>query len=207
VPGTYSIGLNVQEVGGPTIRGLFPVTVIQDFSVNAATHSQTVAPGQTTGAYQLTVAPAPTSSSFSGAVTLSCSSGLPAGAQCIFSPSTPITMTASSSAAVVMSISTPTTASLQRPGNRNPIFLAMWLALPGIVVVCGTVGGASRRQRGMLGAIALILGLLLTSCGGGTSVAGGGGGSGHQPTKYTVTISGVSGSLTHTTTVDLMVTH
>jgi uncharacterized membrane protein len=206
VPGTYSIGLNVQEVGGPIIGGLFPVTVIQDFSVNAATHSQTVAPGQTTGAYQLTVAPAPTSSSFSGAVTLSCSSGLPAGAQCIFSPSTPITMTASSSAAVVMSISTPTTARLQRPRDRNPVFLAMWLALPGIVVVCGTVG-ASRRQRGTLGAIAVILGLLLTSCGGGTSVAGGGGGSGHQPTKYTVTISGVSGSLTHTTTVDLMVTH
>ena len=82
----------------------------------------------------------------------------------------------------------------------------MWLALPGIVVVCGTVG-ASRRQRGTLGAIAVILGLLLTSCGGGTSVAGGGGGSGHQLTKYTVTISGVSGSLTHTITVDLVVTH
>jgi hypothetical protein len=205
VPGTYSMGLNVQEVGGPTIRGIFPVIVIQDFSVNAATRSQTVAAGQTTGAYQVTVAPAPTGSSFPLGVTLSCSSGLPAGALCLFSPSSPI-VPGSSSAAVVMSISTPTTARLQRPGNRNPIFLAMWLALPGMVVVCGTVGVASRRQRGTLGAIAVLLALLLTSCGGGTTVATGGGG-GRQPTKYTVTISGVSGSLSHVTTVDLVVSH
>jgi uncharacterized membrane protein len=208
-PGTYSIGINVQEVGGPTIHSPFPVTVIQDFSVNSATSSQTVAAGQTTGAYQLTVAPTPTGSSFPGAVTLSCSSGLPAGAQCVFSPLTPI-MPGSSSAAVVMSIYTPTTARLQRPGNRSPIFLATWLALPGIVVICGSLGGTSRRQRGTLGAIAVLLALLLTSCGGGTSVAGGGGG-GHQPTKYTVTIQGTSGSgagsLSHSTTVDLVVSH
>jgi uncharacterized membrane protein len=205
-PGTYSIALNVEEVGGPTIQGLFPVTIIQDFSVNAATHSQTVAPGQTTGAYQLTIAPAPTSSSFLGMVTLSCSGGLPAGAQCAFSPSGPISMTGTPSAAVVMSISTPTTARLQRPGNRNSIFLAMWLALPGVVIVCGTLDGASRHQRGGLGAIALLLALLLTSCGGGTSVATGVGGGG-QPTKYTVTISGISGALSHVTTVDLVVSH
>jgi hypothetical protein len=105
-----------------------------------------------------------------------------------------------------MSISTPTTARLQKPGKRRPIFLAMWLAVPGIVVLCGTVGGASRRQRGTLGIIAVLLALLLTSCGGGTSVAGGGGG-GHQPTKYTVTINGISGSLSHSTTVDLVVSH
>jgi len=203
----YNVNLTVTDSSGQPSRTLqLPLTVIQDFSVNAATHSQMVAPGQTTGAYQLTVAPAPTSSSFSGAVTLSCSSGLPAGAQCIFSPSTPITMTASGSAAVVMSISTPTTARLQRPGNRSPIFLAMWMALPGIVVVCGSFGSVSRRQRGPLGAIAVLFLLSLTSCGGGTSVASGGGG-GRQPTKYTVTISGISGSLSHITTVDLLVSH
>jgi hypothetical protein len=206
VPGKYSIGINVQEVGGPNIQGLFPVTVIQDFSVNAATPSQTVVAGQTTGAYQVTVAPAPTGSSFPLGVTLSCSNGLPAGAQCLFSPLSPI-VPGSSSAAVVMSISTPTTARLQRPGNRNSIFFAMWLALPGIVIVCGTLNGASRRQRGTLGAFAVLLALSLTSCGGGTSVAAGGGGGGRQPTKYTVTISGISGSLSHITTVDLLVSH
>ena len=204
-PGTYSIGINVQEVGGPTIQSRFPLTVIQDFSVNSATHSQTVAAGQTTGAYQLTIAPAPTGSSFPGAVTLSCPSGLPAGAQCVFSPSTPI-ITGSSSAAVVMSISTPTTASLQRPGKHSPILFAMWLALPGIVVVCRPFGGASQRQRETLSVIAVLLALFLTSCGGGTSVAGGGGG-GHQSTKCTVTINGISGSLSHNTTVDLVVSH
>jgi uncharacterized membrane protein len=204
-PGTYSIAINAQEVGGPAIQSRFPVTIIQDFSVNSATHSQTVVAGQTTGAYQVTVAPAPTGSSFSGAVTLSCPLGLPAGAQCVFSPSSPI-MPGSGSAAVVMSISTPTTARLRRPGDRSPIFLAMWMALPGIVVVCGSFGSVSRRQRGPLGAIAVLLLLSLTSCGGGTSVASGGGG-GRQPTKYTVTISGISGSLSHITTVDLLVSH
>jgi hypothetical protein len=134
----------------------------------------------------LTVAPGPTGSSFPGAVTLSCPSGLPAGAQCLFSPATPI-VPGSTSAAVVMSISTPTTARLQGPYNRNPIFLAMWLALPGMVVLCGAARGASRRRRGMLGVIAGMLALLLTSCGGGSN--GGGGGGGHQPTKYTVSIS------------------
>jgi hypothetical protein len=88
----------------------------------------------------LTVAPGPTGSSFPGAVTLSCPSGLPAGAQCLFSPSTPI-VPGSTSAGVVMSISTPTTARLQGPYNRNPIFLAMWLALPGMVVLFGTARG------------------------------------------------------------------
>jgi hypothetical protein len=202
-PGTYSIGINVEEVGGPSIKSLFAVTVIEDFSVNSATSSQTVAAGQTTGAYQLTVRPI--GPSFPGAVTLSCPSGLPAGSQCLFNPSTPI-MLGSSSAAVVMSISTPTTARMQRPGDRNPIFLAMWLALPGIVIFCGTVDGATRRRRGTLGVIAVLLALVLTSCGGGTSVAAGGGG-GRQPTKYTVTISGISGSLSHIATVDLVVSH
>jgi hypothetical protein len=105
-----------------------------------------------------------------------------------------------------MSISTPTTARLQRPGNRSFVFFAVWLALPGIVVVCGTVGG-SGRQRGMLGILAVMLALSMTSCGGSGSSPAGGGGGGHQPTKYSVIISGVSGSLGHNATVDLVVSH
>lgn len=207
-PGTYSIGINAEEVGGPSMKSFFPLTAIQDFSINSATPSQSVAPGQTTGAYQLTVRPI--GPSFFGAITLSCSGGLPAGAQCVFSPSAPISIAASSSAAVVMSISTPTTARLQRPGDRNGVLLAMWLALPGIMIVCGTVGRPRQRRCGTLGGIAVMLALLLTSCGGAPSSATGGGG-GHQPTKYTVAIQGTSGSgassLSHITTVDLVVTH
>ena len=36
-----------------------PLTVMQDFSANSATPSQTVKAGQTTGTYQLTISPAP----------------------------------------------------------------------------------------------------------------------------------------------------
>jgi hypothetical protein len=58
-----------------------------------------------------------------------------------------------------------------------------------------------------LGIMVVLLALSMTSCGGGTTAGGGGGGGGRQPTKYTVTIAGTSGSLSHNATVDLLVSH
>jgi len=61
----------------------------QDFLVTSSTLSQTVTAGQTSGPYALRVRPV--GASFGGAVNLACTAGLPAGAQCIFNPSTPVT--------------------------------------------------------------------------------------------------------------------
>ena len=87
-PGSYNIHITTQDTtGAPSHSFTVALTIAQDFLVASSTASQTVNAGQTTGAYQLTVQPV--GASFSGAVTLSCS-GLPALAQCVFNPSTPV---------------------------------------------------------------------------------------------------------------------
>ena len=131
-PATYNINVTVADSSGmPSHTQQLPLTVIQDFSVTSATPSQALGVGQTTsGPYQLTVAPNPTGSSFAGAVTLSCSSGLPAAAHCIFAPAAPVTL-GSSSAAVVMSISTTADKMVaQSLFTPAPIIYALSLLLP-----------------------------------------------------------------------------
>jgi uncharacterized membrane protein len=84
--GNYTVTLQATTAGAPapaTTSFTVAVTVSQDFAVISSTATQTVAAGQTSGPYSLTVTPA--GSAFSGVVTLSCS-GIPAGAQCNFAP-------------------------------------------------------------------------------------------------------------------------
>jgi len=69
-PAAYTINLTVADAtGGPSHTLQLPLTVIQDFSVSSATSSQSITAGETTGPYQLTVAPNPQGYSFGGAVT------------------------------------------------------------------------------------------------------------------------------------------
>jgi hypothetical protein len=188
------------------------LTVIQDFSVNSATSSQTVTAGQTSGAYQLTVAPNPPGSSFPGAVTLSCPSGLPTGAQCAFSPSGAISL-ASGSQSVVMNISTAAkTGSLSWPARGPSNFNALWLMLPGIVIAWGGSGRKRRRlQIACIGTVLILMALTLVSCGGGAGSSGGGGTHAGSPLIYTVTVTGtstvtgISGTISHNTSVTLVV--
>jgi uncharacterized membrane protein len=104
--GTYNIKIGTQDTTGvPSHSFTIVLTVSEDFAISSSTTSQSVNAGQTTGPYNLTVQP--TVSAFNSAVTFSCSSGLPSGAQCIFTPNpvTPGTNTAS----VAMTISTAAT--------------------------------------------------------------------------------------------------
>jgi hypothetical protein len=99
----YNIKINTQgTTGAPSHNVSVSLTVAQDFLVTSSTASQTVTAGQTSGAYALRVLPV--GSSFNGAVALTCSAGLPVGAQCIFNPSTPVTP-GNSAVDVVMNIS------------------------------------------------------------------------------------------------------
>ncbi len=192
-PATYNIGLTVADSSGQPSHALqLPLTVIPDFSVTSGTSSQTLGAGQTTsGAYQLSVAPNPTGSSFAGAVTLSCTHGLPAGAQCIFAPSTPITL-GNNSAAVVMTISTTTSQGAIQPLGSRSIFYALFLLLPGIVIGWSTAGPRSRKRRKhVVGFLVLLLASCLLSCGG-VSNGGGSSGTGTQPSVYQVTVTGAS---------------
>ena len=190
-PGTYTIKLNTQDTTGtPSHSANISLTIAQDFVLTSSTPSQTVKAGQTTGAYNLTIQPVGTS--FDAAVSLACTAGLPAQAQCIFSPSTPITP-GNSAINVVMSISTQASKADSKPLRHAWIFYAMWLSFPGSVIGSGSARKRRRNRRAPL-LITVMLELLflmsLVSCSG---VSSGGGGSPPQnPVTYHVTVTGTS---------------
>jgi hypothetical protein len=186
--GVYNINVATHDTtGAPSHSLTVALTVAQDFHLASSTPSQSVNAGQTSGPYNLTILPV--GSSFDSAVTLACSSGMPAQAHCIFSPSTPQTP-GGSAVDVVMSISTTARkAGLQSSFRHITIFYALWFLLPGIVMGAGT--RYAKRQFHALGAIAILvlLSLCLPSCGG---VSSGGGSTGNKPIVYHITVTGSS---------------
>jgi hypothetical protein len=147
---------------------------MQDFSANSATPSQTDKAGQTTGAYQLRISPAPAGSSFPNLVTLSCPTGLRSGAQCRFTPK------------VIIPVAT-------LPGGDDPLYGATSGSFETQARCVCIVAGSARdfgdlrflrwqHQRGAVGSMFVLHILISTSsCGGGAgNSADGGGGGGQQ---------------------------
>jgi hypothetical protein len=175
VPGTYNIKINTQDTtGAPSHSLTIALTVVPDFGVSSTTTPQTVTAGQTAGPYNVIVQPVGTS--FNNPVTLSCTGGLPTGAQCSFTPN-PITP-GNNAADVVLSIATAAAA----PATRKPTqqtaalyFYILGLTMPGIVVLWGAT---RRRKRSWCSVLTLSAGLLLAlmllSCAGGTGISPGG---------------------------------
>jgi hypothetical protein len=173
VPGTFGIKINTQDTTGvPSHSASVILTLAQDFLLTSSTPSQTVTAGQTTGPYSLTVLPV--GSSFTGAVTLACASGLPAQAQCIFSPSTPVTP-GNSAVDVVMSISTQASKARRvavwpsGPGSRlYATFYAPWLLLSGLMLVSRQRSRSWRRKfrQALITALSLSFLMVLLSCAG-----------------------------------------
>jgi len=202
-PGNYNITINTKDTtGAPSHSFTVALTVGQDFTLTSSTASQTVTAGQTSGAYQLTILPV--GSSFSAAVTLSCTAGLPVQAQCVFNPSTPQTP-GSSAVDAVMNISTTAASKAQLGTVRVAALILPWLLLPGIAMgwIVAGIRGPNRRRRGLVVLMLLIpLMWFLPSCGG---VSNGGGGGTGPPVTYNVTVTGTSGSLSHSAQVTLIV--
>jgi hypothetical protein len=199
LPGAYDIHIVTQDTtGAPSHTATVKVTLAQDFVLTSSTPSQSVTAGQTSGPYNLTVQPVGTS--FTGAVILACSAGLPAQAHCSFSPSTPITP-GNSAVNVVMSISTASkSAAIRSHSKRVWMLYALYLMLPGIVVGCGAAGARCRKVKLLrFGSITVLVLLTLSmfGCGG---VSSGGGGTpppaGSQPVTYHVTVTGTSAGTT-----------
>ena len=192
VPGNYNVKINTQDTTGePSHSVSFSLNLSQDFELTSSTSSQTVTAGQTTGPYNLTVQPV--GSSFSGAVTLACTTGLPVAAQCLFSPSTPVTP-GNSVVDVVLNISSPASGgSLRRPASRPAVWLMTAMLLPEILMV--PAAGKRRRIRRMRIVLLLLISLFLTSsllsCAG---VSSGGGSTTPpvNPATYQVTVTGSS---------------
>jgi hypothetical protein len=215
---SYNINVTVTDSSGePTQTLQLPLTVIQDFTLSSPTPvAQTITSGQS-ASYNFSVLPVGVS--FANAVTFSCSSGAPVVSLCTFTPN-PVTPS-NGSAAVVMSITTTSGSASLSPSrpDRGVFSYALWLALPAFALLT-----TRRRQRERAKLILpallpglLLLTLLLPSCGGGgrngggtdggSGVGGSGQQQGTQPGTYTITLTGTSGTLSHSTpsTITLIV--
>jgi hypothetical protein len=161
------------------------------------------------------------SGGFTGSVALTAAlTASPTGATDLptlsFGSTSPVGITGASAGTATLTVSTTaaTSASLARPKFRAaPQYATEGYAAGGVALACLLLFGIParrRRWRALLGAI--ILFALLTggivSCGGGGGGGGGGktGGSpGTTAGAYTITVTGVSGQVTETTTVSLTV--
>jgi hypothetical protein len=164
-----------------------------DFTVTATPSSQTVQSGGST-TYTVTVSSSGGTFSSPAALTVS---GLPTGATGSFSPAsvTPGS-TSANSTLTVQTATTATTAAKAAPGTAWP------LAVPALAAV-GMFFVPGRRRRRWISLGILLLGSLgamtaLSGCNGGFRFT--------QPSQtYTLTITGTSGTDTHSTTVQLTV--
>jgi subtilase family serine protease len=167
-----------------------------DYSLSASPSSITVATGQS-GTSTITVS---ASNGFSGTVSLSCSvSSSTAEISCSLSPSSISLSSTTTSATATLTITT--TGSDARiaydPSSRKR--LSAWLPANLSIMACAGLLVLPRRRPNRKSMLLLIfLGLL--ACG---MSCGGGGSSGTPKGSYTATVTGTSGSKTHTATVSI----
>lgn len=171
-----------------------------DFAVTTTTSSNTIQAGAT-ATYTLSVASV--GGTFSNAVSLACS-GLPAGAACSFSPSSPTP--GASNVPVTMTITTIVTsadATPSVPARKSPVYAA-FMQLQGFGLFGLVLAGSKKRSKRL--AIFMILALLvlgmmcMSGCAGGTGI----GQPKNNSTTYTVTVTGTSGSIQHSVPVTLI---
>ncbi len=177
-----------------------------DFSVSVSPATISVTSGQTTTTITVTVSSV--NSPFGNAVTLTCG-GKPTNAACNFStPSVTPTGAAVTSNLTISTNGSTGNGMLSPPMSRRAFFYAMLMPLGGLGAI---IVGSRASKKKLLAGIGLfwILAMLmvLPACGGSSSKGGGGGGGGTDtPTgTYSLTVSGASGSVTHSAPLTLTV--
>lgn len=194
--GSDSASLNMVDSVGTQTSALtgtgIAAAVMQDFALAATPATQIIAAGDTAN-YTVNITP---SGGFDSAVALK-ATGLPPGATVTFSPAsvTPGGGVASSSMAIhVASLATVGSVQNNTPWKLGaPLMAAVFLFIP---------MRRMRMGRGMLCALVFSTTLfMIVGCGGGFGY----GTKNVSPATYTVTVTGTSGSLTHSTTVQLTV--
>jgi trimeric autotransporter adhesin len=159
----------------------------------------------------ITVIPA---NGFTGSVALtSAVTTNPAGAIDLptlsFGQSTPISISGAKAGTATLRISTTsaTTAAARHPNHRGKELLAASGALFACIVLF-RIPAQRRKLQTLLGLICLFIALAMgtVACGGHSTGNGGGNGNpGTTPGRYTITVTGASGSLTQTATLTLTV--
>lgn len=190
--GQYTITANyggdtnyVASSSGPT-----PITIQPDFLIQPST---TALPIQTPGSSGSMTVSMTDLDGFTGMVAFSCS-GLPAEAKCVFAPAS-LSATGSTSLTITTS---PKTGLLKRGVNGRQWSLAFAMlgtTLGGFFIV-GAPSGRRRRRKLLL---TMLLGAVCVSCGGGRGTNQGPPppNSGTPTGIYVVTLTGSSGSTTH----------
>jgi len=207
-PGNRSAFLSiVDDVAGQPPQSLVAslsgsTSTVPDFSVTTTTPTVTVSAGQS-ATVTLQVTPV---NSFSQPINLVCN-GLPAGASCAITPN-PVVPTGTTSTAVTVTIHTavrnllPPSFRIKMPpfdGVYRTVPYLAWLMLFFLIAVLAQSG----RRPGFAGIGFVVLVVCMAAgCGGGNST---GVPAGTQAGTYTVTIAATSGSLTHNTTLALVV--
>lgn len=182
---------NTDYAAAPQVQRTIMVNApAPDFGITATPPSQSVQPGGS-ATYPITVTDS--GSSFTSAVTLSVS-GLPAGATGTFNP--PTVTPGSESGTSTLTVTTAASAGLVRP-NLWP----MGTPVPALLFML-----PFRRWRRLWRSKLLLVVAGLASLAGALSLMGCGGGFGLKTSQtYTLTITGTSGTDTHSTTVQLTV--
>jgi hypothetical protein len=172
---------------------------VTDFKIGATLSPATITAGESTAA-TVTLTPNPT---YTATISMT-DSGLPAAATATFTSSS-VSMSGTSQATTTLNIAT--TARPVTTGGllQRHLFYAMWLPIGGLSLLGLGVGAGCKRRRWLAGALlGLIAGIILLqgACGSTSSKAPTGG---TPAGNYTITITGASGSVSHNTTVQLIV--
>lgn len=167
-----------------------------DFTLTAAPAAQTVLP---LTSVQYTLALTPQNPTFVYPVTLAVS-GLPTGVTASFAPAS---LAAGAGASTcILTLNASSQAELRPPGAFRGRFASLGLAFLLLPLVFKRRVRLVTRRLARTGQLLLLLALLVASA---LTACGGGGFFSHPTTSYTVTVTAVSGPITHTTNVTLTV--
>jgi hypothetical protein len=174
-----------------------------DFTIASSAVSQTISAGQT-ATYPLTLVG---SNGFTGTVSLTCI-GAPQGSNCSISPN-PVNVSGTNASNATVTVSSTARPSSSADMIQGFLFRSprLWAALGFIPAFACLFIGAPRRQRSGLHqrawpgiTVVLLFAVLSFGCGGGSATK-----TGTAAGSYTLTVTGASGSLTHTINLTLKV--